>query len=87
MYIFILDLITSLVPVVTVFFPQFFDPPYIQGFLSLLYYPFSSIYTWNLHPPRVNQVVGFDSYPISTFLKSLGVAVRLKITIRILLPH
>ena len=32
LYIFLLNLITSLVSVVTVFFPQFFDPPPFRGF-------------------------------------------------------
>ena len=42
---------------------------------------------FHLHPPRVDQVVDFHSYPISTLLKSLGVAVRLKITVLVSLLH
>ena len=78
MYIFLLDLITSLVPVVTVFFP----PSHRGASFSFILSPF-----FHLHPLRVDQVVGFDSYSISTFLKSLGVAVRLLITVQISHPH
>ena len=78
MYIFLLDLITSLVPVVTVFFP----PSHRGASFSFILSSF-----FNLHPLRVDQVVGFDPYPINTFLKSLGVAVRLKIIVQVSLPH
>ena len=41
----------------------------------------------HLSLPRVDQVASFYSYPISTFLKSLEVAVRLNITIQVLPLH
>ena len=52
-------------------------------------YSFSFILSsfFHLHPPCVDQVSGVDSCPINTFLKSLGVAVRLKITVQISFPH
>ena len=79
LYIFLLNLITSLVPVVIVFFPQS---------LSLRScFPFILSSFFHLHPPHVDQVVGIDPCPISTFLKSLGVAVRLKITNQVSFPH
>ena len=33
---------------------------------------------FHLHPPRVDQIVGVDSYPISTFLKFLGSSCKAK---------
>ena len=82
LYIFILNLITSPVLVVTVFSSQFSDlPPSGSSFSFIL----SSFF--HLHHPRVDQVAGVDLCPISTFLKSLGVAIRLKITVQVSLPH
>ena len=54
-----------------------------------LVYSFSFILSsfFHLHPPLVDQVSGLDPFPISTFLKSLGVAVRLKITVQVSLLH
>ena len=37
--------------------------------------------------PRLDQISSVDPYPISTFLKSLGVVIRLKITVQVSLPH
>ena len=54
---------------------------------SVYYFPFILSSFFHLHPPRVDQVVDFHSYPISTLLKSLGVAVRLKITVQVSLSH
>ena len=42
---------------------------------------------FHLHPPRVDQDASFDPCPINTFLKSLGIAVRLKITVQVSFPH
>ena len=39
------------------------------------------------YPPHVKQIAGIDLCPISTFLKSLVVAVRLKITVQVSLSH
>ena len=39
------------------------------------------------YPPHVKQIAGIDLCPISTFLKSLVVAVRLKITVQVSFPH
>ena len=64
------------------FSSQFSNPPHLGASFTLI---LSS--SFHLHPPRVDQVVDFDPYPISTFLKSLGVAVRLKITVQLSLPH
>ena len=46
-----------------------------------VFFPFYTIFFFHLHPPHVDQVIGVDPCPISTFLKSLGVTVRLKITV------
>ena len=37
--------------------------------ISLLFY---TIFPFHLYPPHADQIVGIDSCPISTFLKSLG---------------
>ena len=42
---------------------------------------------FHLLPSRVDQVSEVDSCPIRTFLKSLVVAVRLKIIVQVSLPH
>ena len=34
--------------------------------------PFYTIFSFHLYPPRADQIIGVDPYPISTFLKSLG---------------
>ena len=34
--------------------------------------PFYTIFTSHLHPPHADQIIGVGSYPINTFLKSLG---------------
>ena len=82
MYIFLLDLITSLVPVVIVFFSQFSNPLHRRASLSIIYPS-----PLHLHRPGVGQVVGFDFRPISTFLKSLEVAVRLLATVQVSPSH
>ena len=82
LYIFFLNLITSLVLVATVFFSQFSDPPCLGPSFSLT---LSS--SFDLYLPRVDQVANFDPCPISIFLKSLGVVVRLKIIVQISLPY
>ena len=82
LYISLLNLITSPILVATVFFYSSSDPPsWRYSFFFIL----SSFF--HLHSPRVNQVAGIDPCPISTFLKSLGVAIRLKITVQVSLPH
>ena len=50
---------------------------------NVLYY----LFFFYLYPPRVDQIAGVDPCPISTFLKSLVVAIGLKITIHVSLPH
>ena len=81
-YISLLNLIISLVLVATMFSSQSFDPPSLGYSFSFILSSF-----FHLHPPHVDQVSDIDSYPISTFLKSLGVVVRLKITVQVSLPH
>ena len=62
----------------------FFDDPFCNGILLLLY----SIPFFNLSLPRVDQIANpLDICPISTFLKSLWVAVRLEVTIHVSLPY
>jgi len=81
--IFLLDLVTITVLGATVFSSfQLSDAP-LQWDPSPLYYP-SFFY---LSPPRVDQMVGFCLYPISTFPKLLVVAVRLNLTVQASLPH
>ena len=82
LYIFFLNLITSLVLVVIVFSSQFSDPPCLGASFSLTV---SS--SFDLYPPRVDQVANFDPCPINIFLKSLGVVVRLKIIVQVSLPY
>ena len=51
---------------------------------------FSSLYSpslLHLSPPHVDQIAGSDHCPISPFLKSLGRAIRLNITIWVSPPH
>ena len=81
-YIYLLNLVTSLVLLLIVFFSFFFDPPPLRSSLSFILSSF-----FHLHHPCIDQVPGFSPCPISTFLKSLGVAVRLKITVQVLLSH
>ena len=42
------------------------SPSLIASFL------FYTLFCFHLHPSRAKQMVGFDTYPITTFLKSLG---------------
>ena len=49
LYIFLLNLITSLAPVVIVFFPQFLDPLPLESSFSFILSSF-----FHLHPPRVD---------------------------------
>ena len=81
-YIYLLNLVKSLVLRLIVFFFFFFNPPPSGSSFSFILSSF-----FHLHPPRVDQVAGFDPCPINTFLNSLGVAVRLKITVQVSLPH
>ena len=81
-YISLLNLITSPICVAIVFFYPSFDPPSLGYSFSFIPSSF-----FHLHPPHVDQVAGVNSCSISTFLKSLGVAVRLKITVHVSLPH
>ena len=65
-------MIANLVLVVTIFFSP----------LSLeVFFFFYTLFLFHLHPPCVDRIIGVDPCSISTFLKSLGVAVRLKITV------
>ena len=81
-YISLLNLVTSPICVATVFFYPSSDP------LSLGYsFSFIPSSFFHLHPPHLDQIASVDSYSISTFLKSLGVAVRLKIIVHVSLPH
>ena len=82
LYISLLNLITSPIFVATVFFYLSSDP--LSSAYSF-YFILPSFF--HLHPLRVDQAVGIDSCSISTFLKSLGIAVRLKITVQVSLPH
>ena len=80
-YIYLLNLVTSPILLLIVFFSFFFNPPPPGSSFSFI------LSSFHLHPPRVDQVACFDPYPINTFLKSLGIAVRLKITIQVSFPH
>ena len=82
LYIFLFYLITSPIFVATVFFYSSSDPPSSGYSFSFILSTFL-----HLHPPCVDQIVGIDSCPISTYLKSLGVVVRLKIIVQVSLPH
>ena len=82
LYVSLLNLITSPIFVAIVFF-NLSSNPLSSG------YSFSFILPsfFHLYPSHVDQVAGIDPCPISTFLKSLGVAIRLKITVQVSLPH
>ena len=82
LYISLLNLITSPIFVATVFFYLSSNPPSSRYSFSFILSSF-----FHLHPLRVDQVVGVDPCPINTLLKSLGVAVRLKIIFQVSLPH
>ena len=65
-----------------------FPIPFLQGFF--FYFILSSFFY--LYPPCVDQIVGVDPYPISTFLKSLGSSCKdenycLSITSSLMLPE
>ena len=61
------------------FFPDFQMMPIIMGFFPLYFIPF-----FHLSSPRVDQIANlFDTCPICTFLKSLEVAVRLKVIVQV----
>ena len=81
-YIYLLNLVTSPILLLIVFFSFFFNPPPSGSSFSFILSSF-----FHLHPPRVDKVAGFDPCPINTFLNSLGVVVRLKITVQVSLPH
>ena len=80
-YIYLLNLVTSPILLLIVFFSFFFNPPPPGSSFSFI------LSSFHLHPPRVDQVAGVDPCPINTFLKSLGVVVRLKITVHVSLSH
>ena len=84
LYISLLNLITSPIFVATVFFYLSSDPLYLSSGYS---FSFILLSFFHLHPPCVDQVAGIDLCPISTFLKSLGVAIRLKITVQVSFLH
>ena len=50
-------------------------------------FPFILPSSFHFYPSRLRQIAGIDHCHISTFLKSLVVAVRLKITVQVSLPH
>ena len=62
----------------------FFDDPFCNGILLLLYsFPF-----FHLSLPHVDQITNLlDIVPINTFLKSLWVAVKLEVTVQVSLLH
>ena len=78
MYIILLNLIIVLIATFFFFLQILICPPSNGGLSSLYYHVFLH---FNL--PHVDQVTGFDPCPISTFLKSLGVTVRLNTTIQV----
>ena len=82
LYISLLNLVTSPVLVPTIFF-SYFSYPFPSW--SSSHFILSSFFYFD--PPRVDQVADVDPCSISTFLKYLGVAVRLKITVQVSLPH
>ena len=62
----------------------FFDDPLCNGILLLLY----SLPFFHLSLSHVDQIANLlDTCPIITFLKSLWVAVRLEVTVKLSLPH
>ena len=67
-------MITNLVLIVTIFF---------SPLSPRVFFLFYTLFLFHLHPPRVDQIIGVDPCPINTFLKSLGVAVRLKIIVQV----
>ena len=84
MNILLLPLITTTILSATVFFFLLPIPrSLLQWDLSSLYYP----PLLHLSPPCVDQMAGFYSCPINTFLKLLGVAVRLNISVQASPPH
>ena len=82
LYISLLNLITSPIFVATVFFYLSSNPPFSRYSFSFILSSF-----FHLHPPCIDQVAGANPCPISFFLKSLGVAVRLKIIVQVSLSH
>ena len=56
--------------------------PSIMGFFFFIF-PF----LLHLSPPHVDQIAGSDLCPISPFLKSLWVAIRLNVTVQVSPPH
>ena len=52
-----------------------------RSIFSMHSFSFILPHFFRLHLPRVDQITGVDHCSISTFLKSLGVAVRLKIVV------
>ena len=82
LYISLLNLVTSLIFVLIVFFSPFSNP-----FSSRYSFFFILSSFFHLHPPHIDWVPDVDLCPISTFLKSLEVVVRLKITVQVSLPH
>ena len=66
-YVFPTGLITMLVlDYYSIFVLISRSPSLIASFL------FYTLFCFHLHPSRAKQMVGFDTYPITTFLKSLG---------------
>ena len=62
----------------------FSHDPLCNGILLLLY-PLSF---FHLSRPRIDQIANLlDTCPVSTFLKSLWVAVRLEVTVQISPPY
>ena len=67
------------------FLPFNYQMYFYNGTLLLYITPPPS--SFNLSPPRVDEMAGFYPYLINTFLKFLVVAVKLNITVQISLPH
>ena len=76
-YIVLLNLTTITVLECKMIFFTNYQMIHLQWDFSFLYSPS----LLHLSPPRVDQIAGFDTCPINTFLKSLGIALRLNITI------
>ena len=57
--------------------------PFVMGFFSFIFLPLLSSQPFTC---KSNYYL-LDTCPISTFLESLGVAIRLKITVQVSLPH
>ena len=81
-YIFLLGLYTITVFKCTVIFLLILSPP-CNGIFLLCIPLLHSIST----PPCVDQVAGFDTCFISTFLKFLWIAIRLNVAVQISPPH